>query len=266
MPFTESSSSDAFYQHSMTILQEAKIDFLVGGAYALRQYTGVVRDTKDFDLFLRPRDVEPAMDAFRQAGYSAGVAFPHWLAKVHHGEAFIDLVYRAGNGLCEVDDGWFQPVNETELLGTKVRICPPDVMIWQKAYIMERERFDGGDIAHLIRSCAEQIQWDLLLERFGPDWRVLLSHLLLFGFIYPGERGRIPGKIMNALLQRAIDEQIAPVSDDKLCQGTLLSRAQYLPDIERWGYKDVRNEERCKMSAADIGIWTNAISQSEPPK
>jgi hypothetical protein len=71
---------------------------------------------------------------------------------------------------------------------------------------------------------------------------------------------------MNALLQRAIDEQIAPVSDDKLCQGTLLSRAQYLPDIERWGYKDVRNEERCKMSAADIGIWTNAISQSEPPK
>ena len=31
--------------------------FLVGGAYAFERYTGIARHTKDFDLFIHPRDV-----------------------------------------------------------------------------------------------------------------------------------------------------------------------------------------------------------------
>ncbi|HEX8310389.1 MAG TPA: hypothetical protein VF614_03660 [Chthoniobacteraceae bacterium] len=259
-------SSDAFYQHAMQVLQEAKIDFLVGGAYALRHYTGIIRDTKDFDIFLRPKDIEPALNVFQKSGYRGGVAFPHWLAKVHHGENFIDLVYRAGNGLCEVDDAWFSPVEEGTLLDMPVRLCPPDVMIWQKAYIMERERFDGGDIAHLLRSSAERIDWPLLLERFGPDWRVLFSHLMLFGFIYPGERHRLPPDVMRDLLGRMAAELESPGTSEKLCQGTYLSRGQYLPDIERWGYRDVRTSDRCYMDEDDVRTWTNAISQAEPTR
>ena len=56
---------------------------------------------------------------------------------------------------------------------------------------MERERFDGADIAHLVQANAERIDWKLLLERFGNHWRVLLSHLTMFGFVEPtliGER------------------------------------------------------------------------------
>jgi hypothetical protein len=53
-------------------------------------------------------------------------------------------------------------------------------LIWQKAYVMERERFDGADIVHLLASCAPGIDWKRLMERFGPDWRVLMSHLILF--------------------------------------------------------------------------------------
>jgi hypothetical protein len=34
----------------MQVLIEHDVEFLVGGAYALAQYTGVERDTKDFDL------------------------------------------------------------------------------------------------------------------------------------------------------------------------------------------------------------------------
>ena len=53
---------------------------------------------------------------------------------------------------------------------------------------MERERYDGADIAHLLRARADQLAWRRLLRRFGPHWRVLLGHLVLFGFVYPGER------------------------------------------------------------------------------
>jgi hypothetical protein len=63
-----------------------------------------------------------------------------------------------------------------------------------KAYVMERERFDGADVAHLLASCGEQLSWKKLLRRFGPNWRVLLSHLALFGFIFSAQRKSHPEK------------------------------------------------------------------------
>jgi hypothetical protein len=50
---------------------------------------------------------------------------------------------------------------------------------------------------HILESCAEKLDWSHLLRRFGPDWRVLLSNLVLFGYIYPSERRRIPGAVMG---------------------------------------------------------------------
>jgi hypothetical protein len=48
--------------------------------------------------------------------------------------------------------------------------------------------------------------------------------------------------------------------DDKTCQGTLISRAQYLVDIGPWGYRDARLAPGIKMTPADIAQWTRAIN------
>jgi hypothetical protein len=84
-----------------------------------------------------------------------------------------------------VDDEWFLRSATCVIFETSVKVIPLEELIWQKAHIMERERFDGADIAHILLKCGERLDWEHLLNRFGPDWRVLLSHLLLFGFIYP---------------------------------------------------------------------------------
>ena len=94
----------------------------------------------------------------------------------------------------------------------------------------------------------------------APDWRVLLSHLILFGFIYPGERQRIPHVVLARLLRRVHEELDSPGDGDHLCQGTLISRAQYLPDIERWDHRDARTL-RGKITAEEIEKWTNAIGR-----
>ena len=52
-----------FYRQAITILREAKLPFLVGGAYAFGCYTGITRNTKDFDVFAHPRDVENILKA-----------------------------------------------------------------------------------------------------------------------------------------------------------------------------------------------------------
>ena len=46
-------TSDEFYRETMRVLDEARVPFLVGGAYAFAAFTGISRDTKDFDVFLQ---------------------------------------------------------------------------------------------------------------------------------------------------------------------------------------------------------------------
>ena len=253
---------DDFHRKSMAALQDANVPFLIGGAYVVEAYAGISRRSKDFDLYVRPHHVDIAIDALARAGYKTEKTFPHWLAKAGCSRNYIDLIFRAGNGLCDVDDSWFERAQNDELLGLHVKLCAPEEMIWMKAYIMERERFDGADIAHILQRCAEKIDWPHLVHRFGPDWRVLLSHLVLFGYIYPSERGKISAAVMDDLLVRLRNEGPAPGSD-RLCRGTLLSRKQYLVDIRERGFRDARLEQRVHMDSEDIAHWTKAIAREE---
>jgi hypothetical protein len=45
----------------------------------------------------------------------------------------------------------------------------------------------------------------------------------------------------------------------RICRGTLTSRAQYLVDIERWGYEDARLAPHGSMTDDEASIWTAAI-------
>jgi putative nucleotidyltransferase-like protein len=279
----------AFYRHAMAVLEQAGIPFLVGGAYAFAHYTGIVRDTKDFDLFILPRDFDAALAALAAAGYPVERNFPHWLGKAHGaGGSFVDLIFGSGNGLTRVDEGWFGHARRGEVLGVQVRLCPPEEMLWSKAFIMERERYDGADVAHLLHCCAEELDWQRLLTRFGEHWRVLLSHLVLFGYIYPAQpantasakhppgAARVPAAVMETLVGRLSRETFEPAAGaegtagdavngasganaDPLCRGTILSRAQYLSDIATHGYLDARLPPSGTMSPEQVEQWTAAI-------
>src|ERR1051326_574086 len=210
-------SLNQFDRSSVTALQDAHVPFLIGGAYVVEAYAGVSRRTKDFDLYVRPNHVRAALDALACAGYETELTLPHWLAKAKRGRNYVDLIFRAGNGLCEVDNSWFERANDDQLLGLHVKLCAPEERIWMKAFIMER---------------------------------VLLSHVSLFGYIYPTEQARIPKSVMEDLTSRLREER----SDDgqeRLCRGTLLSRKQYLVDVHSWGFRDARLEDRVHMSSED---------------
>ncbi len=253
----------AFYRRAVQLLKQTGLPFLTGGAYALHYYTGIVRHTKDLDLFVRPEDCQRVLDCFAEAGYAVQLTFPHWLGKVYHADDFIDVIFSSGNGLVRVDDAWFARALSAEVLGETMLLCPAEEMIWSKGFIMERERFDGADIAHLIRARGRHLDWTHLLERFGPHWRVLLTHLVLFDFIYPSERSQVPDWIVKELLARVEHERQAPPPPGRLCRGTLLSREQYLIDLEQWGYHDPRLRPEGTMSAEDIQQWTDAIGSGK---
>jgi hypothetical protein len=149
----------AFYRRALDTLKGDGVPFLVGGAYALAHYTGVVRHTKDLDVFVRPPDCARTLEALARVGCRPELTFPHWLGKAFHGENFVDVNFSSGNGLCRVDDGWFDGAEEARVFGTTVRLVPVEEMIWSKGFVQERERYDGADIDHLLRAAADRLDW-----------------------------------------------------------------------------------------------------------
>jgi hypothetical protein len=252
-----------FYVSAIRYLEEAGVPFLVGGAYSYARHTWLERHTKDFDIFVRPRDSQRTLETLASARYGTELIFPHWLGKAYSGDNCIDVIFGSGNGVARVDDGWFEHAVEGTVFEHRVLLCPVEETIWSKAFVMERERFDGGDIAHLIRGSGREMDWRRLIDRFGPYWRVLLGHVVLFGFIYPSEREIVPAWVQEELMDRLRAEMESSEPPERICQGTLLSRAQYLVDIERWDYLDAR-VARGHMEQADVDLWTDAIAREEP--
>ena len=237
-----------FYRHVLERMNGDGVRFLVGGAYALEQYTGVTRRTKDIDLFIHPAELQDVLRVLAGAGYDTEVTSPIWLAKARCGEDFVDIIFSSGNGIAEVDEDWFTHAVSAEILGVPVKLCPPEEMIWSKAFVMERERYDGADVAHIIRSCGARFDWQRLLGRFADHWRVLFAHLVLFGFIYPDERTIVPDSVMRELARRLESEPTTAAPRPPLCRGTLLSRYQYRIDLDRWGYGDGRVRPSGRMT------------------
>jgi hypothetical protein len=254
-PSALSAETQDFYRRMMHALNAAGAPYLVGGAYALARYTGIERFTKDFDIFARAADVPRLERALAEAGCVIERFSPHWLSKALLGDDFIDIIWSSGNAVAGVDDRWFEHGPRGDVLGVRVQLCPCEEMIWSKSFIMERERFDGADVAHLIHEQAHRLDWQRLLDRFGDHWRVLLAHLTLFGFIYPQRRVSVPDWVMADLVRRLRIEQRQPPPRLAVCRGSLLSRSQYAVDTELWGYRDGRLPPSGNMTQEQIDAW-----------
>lgn len=250
--------SRTFYREAMEVLHRANVPFLVGGAFAFLHQAKIDKSTKDFDIFVRPVDVEHLLKACIAAGYEAELVFSHWLAKIRSDDAFVDVIFSSGNGLAQVDDVWFEHARVRTVLGMEVAIAPAEESLWSKAFVMERERYDGADVAHIILAHGENLDWHRILERFGRHWRVLLSHLVLYGFIFPSARSNVPAWVMEELVGRLQSETAAQDDSDPVCYGTLLSWSQYLGDVLGGNFRDARIRPYGGMTAEEVARWTSA--------
>ena len=111
-----------------------------------------------------------------------------------------------------------------------VKLVPAEEMIWSKSFIMERERFDGADVAHVLYCRAADLDWERLLRRVRRHgWRVLFGpprpvrlHLSRRALAHPavGDGGPAGATARRGDRRRA---------GRRLCQGTILLEARGPP-------------------------------------
>ncbi len=239
------------YRSALRALNRAPVRYVVSGAYAIYEYTGIYRQTKDLDLFFVPDDVAEAARVLKTAGFTVQLEEAHWLAKAWKDGVLIDLIYGMGNGLAFIDEDWYRFSRAGILAAEPVRVAPAEELIWHRLYVSERHRWDMADIAHLILCRGDELEWDRLLARVGDFWRLLLAQLLTFDFVYPGHRGRIPDAFRRTLLERA-QAEVDRQGDPGACWGTMISRFSFAIDVNEWGFADPRANSIADEQAAPV--------------
>jgi hypothetical protein len=228
-----------FYVESLRLLVESGIPFLLSGTYALSCFTGIVRPTKDLDVFCKPSDAPKILAFFKGHGYEIEVEDERWIGKVWQGENFFDVIFNISSVSIPITEHWFDEDYAVEVYGTRVLITPPTQFLLSKLFLQTRYRYDGADVAHVMLKKHAEIDWTWLLSSLELYWEVLLINILNFRFIYPTERDLVPRWLFDELLERLKAQEEMPPSGVKICRGRLLSPTDYVIDVSEWGFADV---------------------------
>jgi hypothetical protein len=261
------------YRRALQALTAASIPFVVAGAYAIYEHTGIYRQTKDLDLFVEPSVVVPAARALHDAGFVLRLEDLHWLAKGFVGDKFVDLIYGMGNGLTFIDAEWFTHSRPSVLAAQPVQIAPAEELIWHRLFINERHRHDMSDILHLILCEGDTLDWERLLLRVGEHWPLLLAQLQMFSYVYPGYRSNVPAWVMEQLIERSRADAGRDQEEADLTRGTLISRFSFAIDVREWGFTDPRADtvrqarnHPAIREIADAQVWDERSDERETPR
>ncbi len=231
------------YREALMVLNESGVKFAVGAAFARYVYTSIWRQTKDLDIFIKPGDLRAAMTALEQAGFQTEVKDRSWLAKAWKDGHFLDLIFGTGHGQLPIDDCSFEGSQQEKVLNVLVFLIPIEEMIVSAAYIAGRNRFDGPEVVHLIQSARGKLDWQRILDRLADNRELLLWHLILFDYVYPGHPDYLPKELMAQLFDEVRKRWKKTNRDPKAFRGTLLDPFSYNVDIEDWGYEDRRKNQ-----------------------
>jgi hypothetical protein len=249
------------YKRALEAVKATGVPFVVAGAYAIYEHTGIYRKTKDLDLFFEPASVVPAARALRAAGFVTRLEDEHWLAKAVSGDYFVDLIYGMGNGVALIDADWMRHSRQGMLAAIQVPIAPAEELIWHRLFIGERHRHDMADILHLILCVGDTLDWERLVNRVGEHWPLLLGQILAFAYVYPGYRSNVPAWVYEQLIERsrALSQDSENVD---LTRGPLISQFSFTIDVREWGFSDPRvdlvREARNKpdvRAIAEADVW-----------
>ena len=228
---------EQLFRSVLQLLNEAKVPYVVSGAFALHEHTGIWRDTKDLDIFMSPDQVSLSMEILNEHGFKTEVCDPVWLCKVRQGEYFIDLISGMSNAVIRVDQSWIDRAFDSEVLGIPAKILAPEELIASKIFVAFRERFDGADIAHIVYAAGNTMDWSRLLSLVGEHWEMLLWSLILFHYVYPSANA-VPRLVWDEMLTK-FHAEIENPDPKSPFRGSLIDEKMFAIDVREWKLQNV---------------------------
>jgi hypothetical protein len=221
-----------------SVIDEAsrrEIPFAVGGAFAMATYTGSWRNTKDLDLYILPEHRDRMIEALADLGmrdYFEKTPYDRWwIYRSYNDDAIVDVIWAMANHRQQIDELWMSGP-EVNIRGRRVKALPAEAMIWDKLYIMQRDRCDWPDVLNLLYATGPDVDWAYLICRVGDDAPLLAGALTAFRWISPGRARELPGWIWERLGLTPPPDAPLPEIDPRRVS-LLDTRPWYGPDREK---------------------------------
>jgi predicted nucleotidyltransferase len=122
---------------AVAALGAADIEFLLMGGLATSAL-GRPRGVTDVDVFVRDRDVAPALEALRGAGFDTLVVSPNWLAKAIKDGILVDVISRSMHDI-SLSDEILEHAVEIDLEGRRLPSVSPEDLIVMKAVATDED-------------------------------------------------------------------------------------------------------------------------------
>ena len=233
---------ERLFRDVLELFNERRIPYVVSGAFALHEHTGIWRDTKDLDIFMCANEVSPTMEILNQRGMQTEICDPVWLCKARVGEYFVDLISGMSNAVIRVDQSWIDRGFDSEVLGIPAKLLAPEELIASKIFVAFRERFDGADIAHIVYAAGNSMDWSRMLALVGEHWQMLFWSLMLFHYVYPASNA-VPMLIWDELLAK-FQADIKNPDINAAFRGSLIDENMFAIDIHEWNLRNLLEEYR----------------------
>jgi hypothetical protein len=231
------------FREILTLFEQQHIPYAVAGAFALREHTGICRDTKDLDLFLTAEAVCRAIPALRDEGFECETCDPVWLYKAHRDGFFVDLITGMSNAAIVVEDSWIERSSPAVIHGVHTRVLAAEELLASKLFVTRRERFDGADIAHIVYGTRGKFDWQRVLHLAAENWEILLWALVLFHYSYPAQTEFVPMEIWRDLIRRFEHALVNPDPAARF-RGSLIDDKMFAIDVNEWGLANLMEEYR----------------------
>ncbi|MCG3160906.1 MAG: hypothetical protein JMDDDDMK_01982 [Acidobacteria bacterium] len=191
------------YRRVINEAHKQRLPFALGGGFAINAYTGLRRDTKDLDIYILHSDSEAMKRILTRAGmsdyYEQRPYDPRWIYRGYADGVIVDVIWAMANQVAEVDKVWLTRGPEVEIKGQRLRLLPPEELLWTKLYVLQRDRCDWPDLLNLIYWRGETMDWDRLLKRLGDHAALLGGLLPLFVWLCPGRARTLPNWLWERL-------------------------------------------------------------------
>lgn len=188
---------------AVSVLEAAGIRYAALGGLA-SSVLGRYRWTHDIDLFVRPEDADPAVEALREAGFTIQRTNPYWLYKGVKDDVLVDILFRAKGDL-SYDEEMMARTRDEEFKGRRVRVLAPEDLLVIKVVVHDEETpRHWFDALGLLKG--GEIDWDYLERRARVSPRRVLS-LLIYA---QSEDHMVPDRAVRNLFEAVMGEEGEP--------------------------------------------------------
>jgi hypothetical protein len=114
-----------------------------------------------------------------------------WIYRATRDGSIVDIIWAMANHRQQIDDLWMSGPT-VDLRGHAVKTLPVEAMLWDKLYIMQRERCDWPDVLNLLYAAGASADWEMLVNRIGDDTPVLAGVLSVYRWLAPERAQQLP--------------------------------------------------------------------------